>query len=56
MKSKDTIMTNHKTYKNDYWKGFLGFETITSMFKVIIYYWIFYIILRGQILGNVSID
>jgi hypothetical protein len=56
MKSKDTIMTNLKTCKSDQWKAFLGFETITSMFEVIIYHWIFYIFLKGQILGNVSID
>jgi hypothetical protein len=49
-------MTNPRTCKNDQWKRFVGFETISNMSKVIIYYQFFYILLRGQILGNVPLD
>jgi hypothetical protein len=49
-------MTNLITSKNDQWKGFIGFETIPSMFKVILYCWCFYIFLRGQILGDVPLN
>jgi len=56
IKSKDTRTTNLITCNNDQWKGFIGFETIPSMFKVIFYLWFFYIFLRGQILGDVPLD
>jgi len=56
IKSKDTRTTNPRTCKNDQWKRFVGFETIPNMSKVIIYYQFFYILLRGQILGNVPLD
>ncbi len=49
-------MTNLRTCKNDQWKGFIGFETIPSMSKVIFYYWFFYIFLKGQILGDVPLN
>jgi len=48
MKSKDTRATNVKSCKNDQWKGFIGFETIQSMFKVIFYHQFFYILLRDK--------
>jgi hypothetical protein len=56
MKSKDTKATNLRTCKNDQWKGFIGFETIPNMSKVIIYCQFFYILLKGQILGDVALD
>jgi hypothetical protein len=56
IKSKDTRMINLKTCKNDQWKGYLGFETILSMSKVIFYLRLFYIFLRGQILGGVPFN
>jgi hypothetical protein len=56
IKSKDTRVTNLWTCENDQQKGFIGFETILSMFKVIIYCWVFYIFLRGQILGDVPFN
>jgi hypothetical protein len=37
-------------------KGFIGFETIPSMSEVIISRQYFYILLRGQILGNVPLN
>ncbi len=46
IKSKDTRVTNPRTCKNDQWKGFIGFETIPSMSKVI-FYCQFFNILRG---------
>ncbi len=55
IKSKDTKMTNSKTLKNYQWKGFIGFETIPSMSKVIVYSQFFNIMLRGQILGDVPL-
>jgi hypothetical protein len=45
IKSKDTT-TNLRTCKNDQWKGFIGFETIQSMSKVILYHWFFYKLLE----------
>jgi hypothetical protein len=56
IKLENTRTTNLKTCKNDKWKGFLGFETIPSISKVIFYHGIFYIFLRGQILGDVALD
>ncbi len=56
MKSKDTRTTNVKSCKNDQWKGFIGFETIPSMSKVILYHQFFYILWRGQIFGDVLVD
>jgi len=56
IKSKNTRMTNFRTCKNDRWKGFISFETVPSMSKVIFYRWVFYIFLRGQILGDVPFD
>jgi hypothetical protein len=50
IKSKDTRTTNLRTCKNDQWKGFIGFETIPSMFKVIFYCWFFYIFSRDKFL------
>jgi hypothetical protein len=55
IKSKDTRATNPTTCKNDQWKGYIFFETIPSMFKVIFYRQFFYI-LKGQILGGVPFD
>jgi hypothetical protein len=37
-------------------KGLIGFETIPSMSKVILYRWFFYILLRGKILGDVPFN
>jgi hypothetical protein len=37
-------------------KGLIGFQTIPSMSKVIICGWFFYILLRGQILGDVPFN
>ncbi len=56
IKSKDTRMTNPRTCQNDQWKGFWGFETIPSMFKVIFYHNFFYILLKGQILEDVPFN
>jgi len=56
IKSKDTRTTNFRTCKNDQWKGFIGFETIQSMSKVILYHWFFYILLREQIVGDVPLN
>jgi hypothetical protein len=49
-------MTNPRTCKNDNGKGFISFETIPSMSEVIISRQFFYILLRGQILGNVPLN
>jgi hypothetical protein len=56
IKSKDTRATNLRTCKNDQWRRFLGFETIASMSKVNFYHWVFYIFLKGQILGDVPFN
>ncbi len=56
IKSKDTRMINLRTCKKDQWKGFIGFETIPSMYKVIFYRHFFYILLKGKILGNVPLN
>ncbi len=56
IKSKDTKASNPRTCKNDQWKRFIGFETIPSMFEVILYHCFFNILLRGQILGDVPLD
>jgi len=56
IKSKDIRASNFKTCKNDQWKSFIGFETIPSMSKVIIYCRFFYILLRGQILRDVPLN
>jgi hypothetical protein len=53
IKSKGTKTINFKTYQNDQWKGFIGFQTIASMSEVILYCRFFYIFLKGQILGDV---
>ncbi len=36
--------------------GFIGFETIPNMSEVILYCWFFYIMLKGQIFGDVPLD
>ncbi len=56
IKSRDTKMINPKTCKNDQWKGFIGFETILSISKAILYHWFFYIFLKEQILGDVAFN
>jgi hypothetical protein len=56
IKSKDIKATNFRTCKNDQWKGFIGFETIPNMSKVIFYRRFFCILLRGQIFGHVPFD
>jgi hypothetical protein len=56
IKSKDTKTTNPRTCKDDQWKGFIGFETIPNMSEVIFYPKFFYILLRGQILGDVAFN
>jgi len=56
IKSKNTRVTNPRTCKIDQWKGFISFETIPSMYEVIFYCRFFYILLRGQILGDVPLD
>jgi hypothetical protein len=56
IKSKDTRIINPKTFKSEQWKGFIGFENIPSMSKVILYHWFFYIFLRERILGDVALD
>ncbi len=35
---------------------FIGFETIPSISKVIIYHWVFYTLLTEQIIGDVPLD
>ncbi len=55
IKSKNTRAINPKIYKNDQWKGFIGFKTILSVSEVIFYHQFFYILLKGQILGNVPL-
>ncbi len=50
IKSKDTKATNPRTCKHDQWIGFIGFETIPSMSKLIFYHHFFNILLRGKIL------
>jgi hypothetical protein len=56
IKLKDTRMTNPKICKNDQGKRFIGFETIPNMSEVNIYHQFIYILLRGQILGEVPLD
>jgi len=56
IKSKNTRTTNFRTCKKDQRKGFIGFETIASMSKVIFYRWLFYIFLNGHIFRDVPFD
>jgi hypothetical protein len=49
-------VTNPRISKTNQWKGFIGFQTISNMFEVVFYRQSFYILLRGQFLGDVPFN